>query len=446
MAANPKDSPPSAVKAAFEAAKVTDVVDALKSLCNQTEDYLPVAGPLPKNTYTYQLELITQKLLALEGFYVKNSDGEFQIIFDDGTQLELTKILTHANFEHLEFKPPDFKQYEEYIYNHSQYKPDIEGVFPSEELFRANDKTGAVRELNYAEMLALNLYTSQDYYKNINALTRGTYDFEDRPEWIRDVILHSVMSASGLSKAQDVTIPGTFRYESVYSEDALKQRIELAETGGVSVERNFISSAEIPAERFVDKIAITYTDVKGKCIAPLSAYPNEREFLIPPTQMQWKGYTQEGDTHYFHASPVVDLQKVHEEALEMTSPEMQATYQLMFLNNHVQMMQKQFETFDADVQEAFAPRLAELQNYINENGLALQEGSITSEEISDSLDGLWDQLSNLSEEAQVLQNKELIVQENVAETGYSSGHYKLRLSEMKGDPEPEPEQDYGYKY
>lgn len=46
MAANPKDSPPSAVKAAFEAAKVTDVVDALKSLCNQTEDYLPVAGPL----------------------------------------------------------------------------------------------------------------------------------------------------------------------------------------------------------------------------------------------------------------------------------------------------------------------------------------------------------------------------------------------------------------
>ncbi|KTD46249.1 hypothetical protein [Legionella quateirensis] len=444
MGTNLKNRPAVNVKAAFDAAKVTDVVDAFKHLCNQTEEYLPVAGPLPKNTYTYQLEYLTQKLLSMENFYIKNLDGEYQIIFDDGTQLELTKILAHANFEQLEFKPLDFNQYEQYIYEHSQYKPDIENVFPSEEQFRSNDTTGALRELNYAEMMAINLYTTQDYYKNINAFTRGTYTFEDRPEWVRDVILHTVMSASGLAKAQEVTIPGSFRYESVYSEEALKQRIDLAESGGISIERNFISSAEIPAERFVDKIAITYTDVKGKCIAPLSAYPQEREFLIPPTQMQWKNYTHEGDTHYFHASPVVDLQKMHEESLEMTSLEMQTNYQLMFLSNHVLMLRQRLETLDSEVQEALEPKLAEMEQWINENGMALGEGTISSEEVYQSLDGIWNQLSELSEEAQVLQNKQLN-QENAVDTAYSSGDFKTKLSEIKQDAEPENEQDYDFK-
>ncbi|MBL7478448.1 hypothetical protein [Legionella bononiensis] len=444
MGTNRKNRSVVSVKAAFDAAKVTDVVDAFKHICNQTEEYLPVAGPLPKNTYTYQLEFLTQKLLSMERFYIKNSDGEYQIIFDDGTQLDLTKILAHANFEQLEFKLPDFQQYEQYIYNHSQYKPDIENVFPSEEQFRANDKTGALRELNYAEMMAINLYTTQDYYKNINAFTRGTYTFEDRPEWIRDVILHTVMSASGLAKAQEVTIPGSFRYESVYSEEALKQRIDLAESGGISIERNFISSAEIPAERFVDKIAITYTDVKGKCIAPLSAYPQEREFLIPPTQMQWKNHTQEGDTHYFHASPVVDLQKVHEEALEMTSLEMQTNYQLMFLSNHVLMLRKQLESLDSDIQEALEPKLAEMEQWINEHGIALGEGTISSEEVSQSLDGIWNQLSEVSEEAQILQNKQFI-QENAVDTAYSSGDFKTKLSEIKQEAEPDHDQEYNFK-
>lgn len=444
MGTNLKNSSTVTVKAAFEAAKVTDVVDAFKHLCNQTEQYLPVAGPLSKNTYTYQLEFLTQKLLSMENFYIKNSDGEYQIIFDDGTQLELTKILTHANFDHLEFKLPDFKQYENYIYEHSQYKPDIESVFPSEEQFRANDKTGALRELNYAEMMAINLYTTPDYYKNINAFTRGTYTFEDRPEWIRDVILHTVMSASGLAKAQEVTIPGSFRYESVYSEEALKQRIELAETGGISIERNFISSAEVPAERFVDKIAITYTDVKGKYIAPLSAYPEEREFLIPPTQMQWKNHTQEGDTHYFHASPVVDLQKVHEEALEMTSLEMQTNYQLMFLSNHVLMLRKRLETLDAVVQEALEPKITEMENWVNENGIALGEGNISSEDLYQSIDGIWNQLSDLSEEAQLLQNNQLN-QESTEDAAYSTSDYKTKLFEMKHDSEPDQEQEFDYK-
>ena len=444
MGTNRKNKSAITVKAAFNAAKVTDVVDAFKHLCNETEEYLPVAGPLPKNTYTYQLEFLTQKLLSMENFYIKNSDGEYQIIFDDGTQLELTKILAHANFEQLEFKLPDFQHYEQYIYNHSQYKPDIENVFPSEEQFRANDTTGALRELNYAEMMAINLYTTQDYYKNINAFTRGTYTFEDRPEWIRDVILHTVMSASGLAKAQEVTIPGSFRYESIYSEEALKQRIDLAESGGISIERNFISSAEIPAERFVDKIAITYTDVKGKCIAPLSAYPQEREFLIPPTQMQWKNHTQEGDTHYFHASPVVDLEKVHEEALEMTSLEMQTNYQLMFLSNHVLMLRKQLEPLDSEIQEALEPKIAEMEQWINEHGIALGEGTITSEEVSQSLDGIWNQLSEVSEEAQVLQNKQLN-QENAVDTSYSSGDFKTKLSEIKQDAEPDNVQGYDFK-
>jgi hypothetical protein len=235
-----------------------------------------------------------------------------------------------------------------------------------------------------------------------------------------------------------------FRYESVYSEEALKQRIELAEVGGISIERNFISSAEVPAERFVDKIAITYTDVKGKYIAPLSAYPQEREFLIPPTQIQWKNHTQEGDTHYFHASPVVDLQKVHEEALEMTSLEMQTNYQLMFLSNHVLMLRKRLETLDAEVQEALELKLTEMENWVNENGIALGEGTISSDDLYQSIDGIWNQLSDLSEEAQLLQNNQLN-QENTEDAAYSTSDYKTKLSEMKHDSESDQEQEYDNK-
>lgn len=128
----------------------------------------------------------------------------------------------------------------------------------------------------------------------------------------------------------------------------------------------------------------------------------------------------------------------------MTSLEMQTNYQLMFLNNHVLMLRKRLETFDAEVQEALEPKLTEMENWVNENGLAFGEGNISSNDLSKSLDGIWSQLSDLSEEAQLLQNKQLN-QEVTEDTAHSTSDYKQKLSEMKQDSDTDQEQECNYK-
>lgn len=304
----------------FENGSVVDVIDSFKQLNNQVaRDYNPALGPLPKTDYTFYYEELTRRLMDGEAFtYEKAADKSHLIRFKNRVY-NLTEILAYSNLDHLTFNQSDLEQYVEYCKDTSIVRPEnSDEEFPTEEYFeKQNKKAGGVfSEMHYGERLALNVY-STEYYEEMNPLLRGYYNFADKtPAQIRDVIVHSAMCGQALAHAPNKVIDGTFRYESVFNQDVLNNRIKIAQEGGAEIVRGFISTGEEPALPFKDKVAITYTGLVGKYLGPLSRFPTEKEFLIPPTQMTYEGYVKENGVHYFHAKPVVDLNLVHENAQE----------------------------------------------------------------------------------------------------------------------------------
>lgn len=307
------------IKKHFLAGKAYDVVEAFKQLNNQALNYFPEYGPLAKSTYSFQYENLFRQLMTGNPFKTELGPNGQMIIFENDNTFNLTEIITHANLSHLDFNQRDFGFYEHYCQNTSLIKAEVvdgegESIYPSHTFFQHADKTGLFKDMTYAEKLAINIYTTH-YYNELNPFLRGVYNYENKtPEEIRDVIIHAAMLGRALSSSNNSAIDATFRYEGIYDESILHKRIDISENGGAEIIRGFISTGKQPAKNFKNVVGIAYTNLQGKYIAPLSRFSTEREFLIPPTQMTYHGHTQEGNIHYFHARPVIDLSLIQEQA------------------------------------------------------------------------------------------------------------------------------------
>lgn len=399
---------PKEVSKHFEQGKVIDVIDTFKHLNNQVSTYTPGLGPLPKTVYTYQYEELTRRLMAGEAFTCVQAEDKSTVIkFNRGQEYNLTEIVAHANLDHLTFSQSDLAQYEQYCENVSQVKPQNEhSEYPTEEYIKSIDPKGVFNDMHYAEKLALNIY-STNYYNEMNPFLRGYYNFKNKtPAEIKDVIIHSAMCGQALAQAPNMDLDGSFRYEGVYDKAQLEQRIKIAEEGGAEIVRGFISTGEEPALAFKNKVAITYTGLKGKYVGPLSRYPTEKEFLIPPTQMTYEAHVLENGVHYFHARPVIDVNLVDEKVREIAPTNTVNMTKINELLRSLSAIDKlikdncppsEYKTYKAQANEIKAWAIVKSKE-LNEN-----PGSTAA--IAEDLSTMWNKLSGLSVNVTKNQNK-----------------------------------------
>ncbi|KTC65263.1 ADP-ribosyltransferase exoenzyme [Legionella adelaidensis] len=409
------------IQEAFEQGNAGGVIEAFKEVTLQVPSYWPEFGPLPKSSLTYQFEELTRKLLAKEEFRRVEENGSQLLQFRDGRIFNLTEIVTHANLSHLQFGVSDEEQYVDYCHSTSNIKPwTPTGDFPSRSYFDQQEKayvaqhnlekdTELYPELSYADKLAINVYTTNTY-KQINQLLRGQYPYKKIPDtWLRDTIIHTAFSGRALGKQSNVVVPGVFRYESEFN-DNIKKRVALCETGEAEVVKGFISTGIKPAEKFTNKVAIFYSNMPGQLIGPLSAYPWEDEYLIPPAQIKYTNYRVENGVHYFEATPILDLSSIDKKAKTLPSPEEENKYKCAELMAHFKTFRRMLE------KNCSTTELAKYKEEISaiESEISIQEKLVetmhSQAQFSTQLAKIWDRLSDLMqalhiEEGEMLQKE-----------------------------------------
>jgi hypothetical protein len=317
-----------------------DLVDKLKGI---EENAVQLEyGPLNKNVYTYAFETLVSAFLnhqsdktapAIE-FEVRGS-----ILFATykGEEFNVSEILQYANLNHVSLNTDDEKAYHQFITNGSSDQtpslPDVDGIPTAEqysECEKASSKPNALNHLNWAEKSAINIYTG-GFYSTCNKLLRGSAEHMSNHDStkIGETLAHIAFASSGLNKVSVEKPLQTFRVEEKFSEDYVNNRVEAVEKGGlITQEMAFISTSHAPIADNMHKemieegleggviTGIVYTGVIGKYVSSISKKPDEMEYLIPPTQMQWVGYSKNPNGgHIFHAKPVSTLTSLSEQQL-----------------------------------------------------------------------------------------------------------------------------------
>ena len=276
------------------------------------DPYELTEGPLPKSTYTYQLEDITRQLLNNKMFSFTKKDNQDYISIGK-KEYNWTDIINYANLDHIELNESDFQLYRKYLktarhpsslnpYNEILYR---RALYDDYYLHNRRIPDPAIR---IEEMQAINIYTGE-FYKSMNDLLRNEFDFQSNNIFhTKDAIIQSVMCASGLRKIPQTSLKNAYRGGKMPSEKEFQERINAAETQGVIQLSGFVSSSIEKTPLFEDKpIAFHFTDLKGAYIAPISQNAYEKEFLIPPTQVQLTNYYVKNERHCFEGRLVSDL-------------------------------------------------------------------------------------------------------------------------------------------
>lgn len=291
----------------------------------------PTAGPLPKSAYTYQLEALTRRLLANELFEVVRDGNSMYMVFENtetGTHTyNLSEIVQYANLSHLALNEDDCKAYQTYVEDNStDFRPLFEDLDSSGSVNR--DKRGRpilhatpspfavkkYKDLNLAEMYAVNLYT-QSHYKAINAFLRGTFHYSDvTPSWTKSTILHSVFCGSALSKIPDMNIDKVYRWEFWENTPVFKKREEAVKKKKVVPLSGFVSTST-SSERKIKlgepmNVRWIFSQVRGKFIGGLSTIGSEQEFLMAPCCVKVTGSREQANTsmRVIEAAVVTDVE------------------------------------------------------------------------------------------------------------------------------------------
>jgi hypothetical protein len=293
------------------------------------EDYQLVEGPLPKSLETYQLEELARKMMKDGDFKIKNIDGDDHFVFTDGTQFNWTKIRANADLQHIDLDESDFASYKTFMHSGNIATTTLQAS--QEAVYRAELYKGQKipdSPITFGEMVAINVYTG-GFYKQMNGLMRDdprSFDYRNASNaTTRSALVHSVLSASGLRKVPVNSIKTSYRGSNWGSDEEQQQRVEAAAKHGVVELGGFVSSGII--QGFSKVVAYTFNNLRGAYIASISQVPSEREFLIPPTQLQISSYKHNGGIHSFTGSLVSELGikmkqgPTPEDALPLAKPE-----------------------------------------------------------------------------------------------------------------------------
>lgn len=259
-------------------------------------------GPLPLSFASSQLTDIVNKML-------RGKTANFSYTEEYGLEVEIGKktynislLLEAADFNQLLIDRKAMKEYPLILQgNKKLHQPDLKKQkilhFPTEKDFRKLDVNGSCKNVSYAEMLAINIYTT-NFYSKMNPFLRGdmTVIAEAAKQGkntlntkAQELLLSCCLAASGLNKVTETSaIPkGSFRGDTRLPDFVLRERMKAASVGKVTQIGAFTSTSMEKKSAFAGKVQTKFYNLIGKNIASISAFPKEKEFLIPPTQMQW---------------------------------------------------------------------------------------------------------------------------------------------------------------
>ncbi|MDF1826819.1 MAG: ADP-ribosyltransferase [Legionellaceae bacterium] len=281
----------------------------------QPAEHEATYGPFPKSDETFQLEALMRKMLHDGNFKVEQREDGDYFVFNDGAAFNWTNIREKANFQHIELNQKDFAAYKAYSpssdsEHFSTLKPGRIKKYRNA-LYKQYDAQGKARpepQISFEEMQAINIYSGAAY-SEMNGLMRDEtrkFDYRHKPpQEIREILLYCMMCASGLRKIPETDIPYSYRGASFGTPNEQQARILAAANQGIVQLDGFVSSGIISGQ-FSKEITYTFKHLRGAYIEAISQHPGEKEFLIPPTQVQITGYKQKGYVSYFDACLVED--------------------------------------------------------------------------------------------------------------------------------------------
>jgi hypothetical protein len=308
-----------------------------------TEESLLTFGPLTKVPETYQLEQMARKMMSEEDFRIELRDGEDYFVFTDGTRFNWTRIQACADLQQVDLEKSDFALYKSFLDSdpseaRSKLDPSQEDTYrrklytsPDEGLAKLTDVIVPNPDdaITFEEMQAINIFTSP-FFEQMNGLMRDERDrfdytkgrteknqaeLERTLKIIRSAVVHSVMASSGLRKIPEVDIPQTYRGGKAGSIDVQRARVRTAAQKGLFEMQGFFSTSidKAKAAGFDEGLFYKVTHLRGAYIAPISAYPQEEEYLIPQAQFQVTSYQRmTKSSHHMSLSVVSDLEFHHQ--------------------------------------------------------------------------------------------------------------------------------------
>jgi hypothetical protein len=375
-------------------------------------------GPLPLNQYTIDFQSIIVQLIENPESVEFKWDGEYKAIIN-GKTINLSEIL-------LKMDARFFTIPEEVLKKHENANPDATKGLPdpTKTIDEKTKKPSMTPEeyqtlygkLGGVEKQAIYNYTTPKYALMNGVLRAQTPPIDSEAGKIdpksenfnaafKQTLLDSALALSGLSKIPDETIATTFRYETM--PDDRKQKIDasIGKESGVVFESQFVStSAEGVVARGEQKIM--FRDMIGKNVRGLTAFPHEREYLMPPTQVRFEKSQEEKDDHgktitYYIAKPVYTLSGLSNEAKKMgvTEEELRATIEKF------QQLRDTYQNSPERAQQFFWSRIKN-DKKIKSSSKAIESSALSPREkylaLRDSID-LMSRKLNSAEKAQAQQ-------------------------------------------
>jgi hypothetical protein len=321
-------------------------VDAIRSFIVNNGTHLvervPAYGLVQKSQTTRDLENVVRTLFRdpKKATFKEKKDAAGKMLDMEITvgkkKYSLMKMFKNADFNFLELEQEDFDRYQRMLITSAVYKPVVTtaaGFARREEAYLVPrypgqeyaDYVQRIRSIRLQEKEAINVYTGSGYDVISNLLRKdldGMYktaanpsvesarlpDLRPAVEIAKEVLQHTAIAVHGLNSLPGYIPPPTaltddpmtqfvFRGETGKCPDwVIQQRIKAATHQDVMIEGGFLSTADKkPAEVFFapsSKGGILFEASMGRDVRAFSAFPNEREVLMPPTQILWKGWTK----------------------------------------------------------------------------------------------------------------------------------------------------------
>lgn len=241
-------------------------------------------------------------------YYLTNKEGSY-LQYSTGEKVELQEFIKKVDFNQIQFSAEEVSAYQQllHIYDYVGCKPEIpDAGFPT---------VGACSELLEGEKEAINIYTGDDNTSMIRFMQGRISDVCGESDRLKSLFISSAMCVAALNKLPDFhpTQKFLFRYDASLKPEKMNERIKAVKEGkGITRELGFISTSHTqPSYEYVIQgtVATLFYNCKAKYIAPLSEFPEEREVLLPPTEIQWKyhyAFNDDGiEKHIFIAKPVM---------------------------------------------------------------------------------------------------------------------------------------------
>jgi hypothetical protein len=257
-------------------------------------------GPLNKNIFTYELELIAKCALhelELVNFSYEQRQGKFELFATIGErEYNVSELMLRANFSHVVMSKEDSTKFQQ-KFSYS--------TIGGSDLDRWNNNN-----LNLAEIDAIRVYTLSGYAA-INDLLyqKQVYEFDD----FKRLFLIVMMLSSAINKIPNILVNDslfTYRGEGSTGQIEIDGRIEHISNGGaITIQPAFMSSSfdKSIARSFSDRSLIKFEGVYCKDFIRYSLKRHELEILLLPGYVLWKAYKNKDGKHLFKAQLVNPL-------------------------------------------------------------------------------------------------------------------------------------------